>query len=219
MAETSVTGSEASGPRRNRHRNNRFGFATEAELSDISRKNLIRVAGVLIILLAFGAALLPMERNFEGRLVVGWLLLASGAIELIVALARRIHRPSASAAGAATVLAGLRLVLDPRAGFFPVLNLVILWLVVRAAALAFAAIRCRGSLQNWFLVAAATDFILAVLLLSGMPIAIVVWGLFGRTSEIVATFAWVLAVSFVATGATLIAVAPIEAEEDRKPTR
>ena len=149
---------------------------------------------------------------------MGWLLLAAGAIELAAALARRIHRPTASIAGAATVLAGLRLILDPRAGFFPVLNLVILWLVVRAAALAFAAMRCRGSLQSWFLVAAATDFLLAVLLLSGMPIALVVWGLFGRTSEIIGTFAWVLAISFVATGATLIAVAPAEATEGKEPT-
>ncbi len=168
---------------------------------------------MLIILLAFGAALLPMERSLEGRLVVGWLLFAAGMVELIAALARRIHRPSASIAGAATALAGLRLVLDPGAGFFPVLNLVILWLVVRAAAQAFAAIRSRGSLQNWFLLAAAIDLLLAVLLLSGMPIALVVWGLFGRTSEIVATFAWVLAISFVAAGATLIVVAPAEAEE------
>jgi uncharacterized membrane protein HdeD (DUF308 family) len=172
---------------------------------------------VLIILLAFGAVLLPMQKNLEGRLVVGWLLLAVGTVELIAALARRIHRPSASVAGAATVLAGLRLVLDPKAGFFPVLNLVILWLVVRAAAQAFSASRCRGSLQNWFLIAAATDFVLAVLLLSGMPIALVVWGLFGRTSEIIGTFAWVLAASFIATGATLIAVAPAEANESRDP--
>ena len=171
---------------------------------------------MLIILLAFGAALLPLEKGIEGRLVVGWLLVAAGAVELGAALARRIHRPSASVAGAATVIAGLRLVLDPKAGFFPVLNLVILWSVVRAAALAFAASRCRGSLQNWFILAAATDFLLAVLLLSGMPIALVVWGLFGRTSEIVATFAWVLAISFVATGATLIAVAPAEASEGRE---
>jgi hypothetical protein len=49
-----------------------------------------------------------------------------------------------------------------------------------------------------------------------MPIALVVWGLFGRTNEIVATFAWVLAVSFISTGATLIAVAPAEASEDRE---
>ena len=44
-------------------------------------------------------------------------------------------------------------------------------------------------------------------------IAFVVWGLFGRTNEIVATFAWVLAISFVATGALLIAAAPAEASE------
>ena len=37
------------------------------------------------------------------------------------------------------MLAGIRLLADPNAGFFPVLNMVILWLVVRAAALAFAA--------------------------------------------------------------------------------
>jgi len=194
-----------------------LGPRTEAQLSDTGRKLLIRSAGLVIILLAFGAALLPLDHDVEGRLVVGWLLFAAGLVELAAALARRIHRPTASVAGAATVLAGLRLVLDPKAGFFPVLNLVILWLVVRAAALAFAASRCRGSLQNWFLLAAVTDFLLAVLLLSGMPIALVVWGLFGRTSEIVATFAWVLAVSFVATGATLIAVAPAEASEGGEP--
>ena len=38
-------------------------------------------------------------------------------------------------------------------------------------------------------------------------------GLFGPTSEIIATFSWILAVSFVATGAFLIAAAPIEACE------
>jgi uncharacterized membrane protein HdeD (DUF308 family) len=186
-------------------------------LSDQVRKLFIGGAGVLIILLALGAALLPMERDLPGRLVVGWLLIAAGAIELAAALARRIHRPSASIAGGATVLAGMRLVLDPSAGFFPVLNLVILWLVVRSAALAFAASRCRGSMQSWFILGAATDFLLAVLLLSGMPIALIVWGLFGRTSEIIATFAWVLAISFVATGAVLIAAAPAEVRESREP--
>ncbi|MCH8615782.1 hypothetical protein LZ016_06665 [Sphingomonas sp. SM33] len=188
-------------------------------MSDQARKFVIGGAGVLIILLALGTAALPLQRHLEGRLVVGWLLVAAGAIELVAAFARRIHRPSASVAGGATVLAGLRLVLDPGAGFFPVLNLVILWLVVRSAALAFAASRCKGSLERWFIFGAATDFLLAILLLSGLPIAVVVWGLFGRTSEIVATFAWVLAASFVATGVVLIAVAPAEASEGPEPSR
>ena len=104
----------------------------------------------------------------------------------------------------ATVLAGIRLVADPRASFFPVLNMVILWLVVRSAALAYAAMRCKAPLQGFFFLSAVTDFLLAVLLLAGIPIALVVAGLFGQTSEIIETFAWVLAASFVATGVLLI---------------
>lgn len=182
-------------------------------MSDTARKHIIRAAGVLIVLLALGAALLPLEHGLEGRLVVGFLLLAAGIIELLAAMARRIHKPSAAVAGAATVVVGLRLVLDPYAGFFPVLNMVILWLVIRTAALAFAGSRCRPPLRTWFLMSAATDFLLAILLLAGLPIALVVAGLFGPTSEIVETFAWVLAVSFVATGVHLILVAPAEACE------
>jgi uncharacterized membrane protein HdeD (DUF308 family) len=179
-------------------------------MSDQARKYIIRTAGILIILLALGAALLPLERALPGRLVVGSLLLLAGAIEFCAALARRNHKPTAAIAGAATVLAGARLVLDPNAGFFPVLNLVILWLVVRAAALAFAASRSDDPLRSWFVLAAATDFLLSVLLLSGLPIALVVAGLFGPTSEVIATFAWILALSFVATGALLIASASAE---------
>ena len=193
-----------------------FGPQREAELSDTARKLVILGAGIAIILLALGAALLPMERELPGRLVVGWLLIAAGLVEFGAAQVRRIHRPSASVAGAATILAGLRLVLDPSAGFFPVLNLVILWLIVRSAAIAFAASRCRGPLQSWFVLAAVTDFLLAVLLLSGLPVAVIVYGLFGQTSEIVATFAWVMAISFVATGVMLIAVAPCEASEGKE---
>ena len=113
-------------------------------MSDTARKNVIRTAGILIVILAAGSALLPLERGLPGRLVVGYLLLAAGVIELVAAMARRIHRPSAAVAGTATVLAGLRLLLDPEASFFPVLNMVILWLIVRAAALAFAASRARS---------------------------------------------------------------------------
>jgi uncharacterized membrane protein HdeD (DUF308 family) len=182
-------------------------------LSDQARKAIIRAAGVLILLLAAGSALLPLERGLEGRLVVGGLLLIAGLIELVAAGARKIHKPVAFVAGGATMLAGLRLVADPHASFFPVLNMVILWLIVRSAALAYAAMRCRPPLQSFFILSAATDFLLAVLLLAGLPIALVVAGLFGQTSEIIETFAWVLAASFVATGVLLIAAAPAEASE------
>ena len=186
-------------------------------MSDQARKHIIRTAGMLIILLALGAALLPLEPRLPGRLIVGSLLAAAGVVELIAALARRVHRPALALAGAATILAGLRLLLDPAAGFFPVLNMVILWLVMRAAALGFAASGSHPPLQRWFILAAATDFVLAVLLLSGLPIALLVGGLFGPTSEIIATFAWILAISFVATGTLLIATPSPESTEREDP--
>ena len=167
-------------------------------MSTSDRTRVIRIAGILIVLLALGSALLPMARHIPGRTVVGLMLMAAGAIELF---------------------AGLRLALDPGANFFTVLNLVILWLVVRAGALLVSAFGSPRPLCNWVYFASAVDFLLAVLLLGGLPVAVLVYGLFGTTSDIVATFAWILAVSFVAAGLLLIAAAPLEASESDGPRR
>ena len=53
----------------------------------------------------------------------------------------------------------------------------------------------------------------AVVLLVGLPVAVLVYGLFGQTGEIIATFAWILAASFVATGLLLVASATLQARE------
>ena len=180
-------------------------------MSDIVlRQRIVMVSGALIVLLALGAALLPLSDTLAPRVVIGTMLLAAGALELLSALMLQAHRPAMSIAGGATILAALRLLLDPRAGFFPVLNLVILWLVVRAAALAFAAWRSKDPLQSWLIFSSAADFLLAVGLLAGMPIAYLVVGLFGPTQPIVGTFAWVFALSFITTGAALIATSRLE---------
>lgn len=166
---------------------------------------LIRGAGALIILLAFASALLPLAQHIPGRTIVGSMLIAAGAIELAAVFARSGHRLAHAIAAGASLAAGLRLVLDPGANFFTVLNLVILWLVVRAAALFALALRSRGPICTWIYFAAAVDFLLAVFLLGGLPVAVLIYGLFGQTGEIVATFAWILAASFVASGLLLIA--------------
>lgn len=171
---------------------------------------MIRIAGALIILLAAGSALLPAAQHIPGRTVVGLMLTVAGAIELAAVFARRGHRVAHGIAAGASLAAGLRLVLDPGANFFTVLNLVILWLVVRAGALFVLALRSRGPICTWVYFAAAVDFLLAVFLLGGLPVAVLIYGLFGQTSEIVATFAWILASSFVAAGLLLIAGASQE---------
>lgn len=188
-------------------------------MSTSDRTRVIRIAGILIVLLALGSALLPMAQHIPGRNVVGLMLMLAGAVEMTAVLARRGHHLPAGIAAGASLLAGLRLGLDPGANFFTVLNLVILWLVVRAAALTVSAFGSPRPLCNWVYFAAAVDFLLAVLLLGGLPVAVLVYGLFGTTSDIVATFAWILAASFVAAGLLLIAAAPLEASESDSAAR
>ena len=188
--------------------------SVHSPMRDNKHKLLVASAGILIMLLALGALLLPLQREAPGRLVVGWMLIAAGAIELATALVRQRHRKSVGLAALATLLAGVRLISDPGANFFAVMNIVILWLVVRGAALLFSAARTARPLGSWIAIAAATDLLLALGLLAGLPVALLVYGLFGPTPQIVATFAWVFAASFVATGALLIALARIgEASE------
>jgi hypothetical protein len=176
-------------------------------MSTERRTLVMRLAGASIVLLAFGSALLPLAQHIPGRTIVGLLLMVAGAIEMAAVHARRHHHVAAGIAAGASLLAGLRLAVDPGANFFTVLNLVILWLVVRAAALFFSARGTPRPVCNWTYFAAAVD------LLAGLPVAVLIYGIFGQTSEIVATFAWIFAASFVAAGLLLIAVAPHEAKE------
>jgi len=186
---------------------------TREPMSNATRSLVIRSAGVLIVLLAVAAALLPIAKGVPARVEIGVLLSAAGVFELAAVVARRGHHLAAGAAAVASLLAGLRLLLDPDINFLTILNFVILWLVVRSAALLLSSRHSPRPLCTWVYLAAAVDFALAVLLLVGLPVAVLIYGLFGTTDQIVATFAWILAASFVAAAWLLIAAAPIEAEE------
>ena len=65
----------------------------------------------------------------------------------------------------------------------------------------------HGNVKRWTGLSAATDAALAVLLVIGISIATLVVALFGATAPLVASFAWVLALSFVTTGLMLLEVA------------
>ncbi len=60
------------------------------------------------------------------------------------------------------------------------------------------------------------DFLLAVLLIAGLSISTLVISLFGPTRELVASFAWVLAASFVVNGLMLLEVASCAEESATK---
>lgn len=188
-------------------------MTTEAhpQMTGIARARALRIAGVVIILLAVGAALLPAGKTISSDMI-GGLLIAAGLIETMAGSLRRESRPFAMAAGIVTALAGLLFVLSPEAHFFPRVMPVVGWLVARSLILAAALTRTNGSVRRWTAISAALDFLLGILLIAGLSVSTIVISMFGPTPELVASFAWILAASFVVNGLMLLEVASCERE-------
>jgi len=183
--------------------------ATSA-MTNRTRARATRVAGIAIILLSVGAALLPANKGISSDMI-GGLLIAAGLIEAVAGSLRSDARRFAMAAGAVTAIAGLLFIIDPMTHFFPMVAPVIGWLLVRSIILGIASRESGGSVRMWTALSAGMDFLLAVLLLTGLSIATLVVSVFGPTPELVASFAWVLAASFVVNGLLLLEVASCEA--------
>ena len=167
------------------------------------------VAAIAIILLGVGAALMPAEKGISPD-VVGALLLAAGLIELVAGSLRRDTRMLAMLAGGVTAVAGLLFLLNEDARFFPTINVVVAWLLLRSVILAVASARVDGTVKRWKLIAAAMDFLLGLILLIGLSLSSAVVLIFGPTPTMVASFAWILAISFIVTGLLLLQVASCE---------
>ena len=188
-------------------------MATQAHhaISDRMRARSLRLAAIVIILLGAGAALLPAGKMIHADMI-GGLLIAAGLIETVAGSLRRQVRGLAMAAGAVTALAGLLFILNPETHFFPTVWPIVGWLAVRGLVLAGEAVETRGSVRTWTALSAGVDFLLAVLLITGLSISTIVVSVFGPTRELIAAFAWVLAASFVVNGLLLLEVASCESE-------
>jgi hypothetical protein len=180
------------------------------QLPASARAARLRVAGIMIILLAAGSALLPVLGRSAGATLVGAMLLAAGIVEFWAGMQRREVTGLAKAAGGVTALAGLLLMIYPVAHFSPVVNVVIGWLFIRSVLLAITAGKTGGSVRTWTILSAGMDFVLAVALTAGLGIGTLVVLLFGPTAQLVSSFAWVLALSFVLNGLLQLEIAGCE---------
>jgi hypothetical protein len=178
-------------------------------LSGRMRARALRVAGIAIIFLGAGAALLPAGKTIPSDMI-GGLLVAAGMIELVAGSLRREARSFAMAAGGVTALAGLLFVLNPETHFFPTVVPIIGWLLVRSLILVGALTESAPSVRLWTALSAGMDFLLAVLLITGLSISTIIISVFGPTRELVASFAWILAASFAVNGLLLLEVASCE---------
>lgn len=186
-------------------------MATGAETrwSNQARARGIRVAGLAIIALGAAAALMPAGKTISSD-VVGALLIAAGLVETVAGSLRSDVKPYAMAAGGVTAFAGLLFIVNPETHFFPTVTPIVAWLIIRCLILAYASTHIRGSVRTWMGLSAGMDGLLAILLIAGLSISAVVVSVFGPTPELVASFSWVLAASFVVDGLMLLEVASCE---------
>lgn len=173
-----------------------------------SRGKWIATCGWLIILLSAGSALLPLLERRGGAMAIGSLLIAAGAIEAFAGTLRHDARRLAILAGVVTILAGVLFLFGPAAReFLPHIAIIMGWLFLRTIIL-FASSRFeRGSVRRWTVISAITDGALALLLLVGLQIATLVVAIFGATPPMVASFAWILAASFISDGLLQLQIA------------
>ena len=167
----------------------------------------IATAGWLIILLSAGTAALPIYGTAHGAAIIGGLLIAAGITEVSAGMMRGATRRLAISAGATTLLAGLLFLTDPATHLLPAATIVIGWLFLRSLLLAAECLRVGGSVRLWTGMSSATDFVLGLILAIGVSISTLVISLFGATPPLIASFAWILAISFIASGLLLLEVA------------
>jgi uncharacterized membrane protein HdeD (DUF308 family) len=179
-------------------------------MTDQGRARTLAAAGIAIIALGIGSALLPVADSLPGSLVIGLAMIVAGAIELFAGTLRREVRSYALVAGSVTGIAGLLLLLNPTIRFLPTVTLIILWLAIRAGILISASRHTSDGVRRWMTLSAGMDFLLAVLLFAGLSVATLIISLFGPTPPLIASFAWVLAASFVVNGNMLLEVASCE---------
>ena len=177
------------------------GLATDLRDHESS---VIHGAGFVVILTGFALALLPMAKEGEGAVLIGAMMMLAGALEAAAGAFRRRHPAATFLPGLVTLAAGALFLFEPFGLFVPEARLLIAWLAVRAILLGVGGSHATGALRTWTYVAALVDSALAATVFLGLSASTFIVAMFGPTPEVVASFAWVLGASFLASGLLLI---------------
>lgn len=168
--------------------------------------------GVVKMAIAIAAAAAPVFQPSPASSTIGWMLLAGGLTELLLALrglSSWIGRLTLGS-GAVTVIAGAVFIYGNWTGLFPLTHYVMIWLLLRGiVALDVARLSRKTPAANWgwILLRGAVDLGLGLMLAIGAPFAMIILVVFGDTGEVTGAFFFILAASFAAAGAGLAATA------------
>ena len=130
--------------------------------------------GVLLVVLGFAAIALPLFAGLTTAILLGWVLLVAGVVGLVSTI--RTRRAGAFAwsllSAVVAVLAGLMLLINPVAGLVTLTYVLIAYFVADGVFSVAGALTHRRELAGrweWMLVSGLVDFVLAAVIISGLP--------------------------------------------------
>ncbi|MFP7673972.1 HdeD family acid-resistance protein [Marivita sp. S0852] len=158
---------------------------------------LLLLVGAVTLLAGTIALLMPFLASLTAALVVGWVLIASGAVGLVTAIRRKEGWALAAAFAMALLsfVGGVLMIVQPIAGVFALTTVLIGYFAASGILRIFYGARSFGSGGAWMVATGLLSFLLALLLFFGLPFSA----------------AWVpgvmLGVDLIAWGAVQIALA------------
>lgn len=167
---------------------------------------VIIAIGLAMTIVGVGAGLLPLAAPEFGGAWIGWSLILAGTFEIFAGLIKGFDaaRYARLTAGALTFATGLIFLVSPLLELFPILFLIVAWLVGRTAVFLAASYKSAAPVRIPMILTALADISLAVILIMGLPAAGFIASVFGPTQELVRSFGWIFAASFFVTGISLV---------------
>lgn len=177
-----------------------------------ARRNsrFLAAAGIVILFVGLGAALLPVLDPLATAQIIGGMMIVAGAVEAAAGTLRRRNGLASLFPGLVTILAGALFATGRFDNFLAAVQLVIGWLALRSAVLLLAGFEVSSRVRYWTFVSAGSDLALAAIFFAGLSASTFSIALFGLSLDVVRGFAVVLAVSFVTTAMLLIEIAASE---------
>ncbi len=130
--------------------------------------------GVLLVVLGLAAIALPLFAGLTTAILLGWVLLVAGVVGLVATVRTRGAGSFAWSLLSACValLAGLVLLINPIAGLVTLTYVLIVYFVADGVFSVAGALSHRRELAGrweWMLVSGLVDFVLAAVIISGLP--------------------------------------------------
>ena len=151
---------------------------------------LLVALGVITVVAGLIALAMPFLASVTATLLLGWILIFTGAVGLVSAFRRSQRRQIAAAFGLAlvSVVAGVLMLVAPAAGMLALTTIVIAYFGGVGAVRLWYGVKSFGEGGAWMIAVGALSLVLALLLWAGLPfnaawvpgvllgIALIMWG-------------------------------------------